>query len=114
MASRSANAQSNTNGMPITTSSRLFTFFGGQTGNWSITDTRTIVGDPWTPAAKLKVVNGAVSDMGGANWQLRGVISNERYVTRPDKNALVNRQEGLGRPDAVYAALIPIRKNAAW
>jgi hypothetical protein len=52
--------------------------------------------------------------MGGAKWQLRGVISNERYVTRPDKNELVNRQEGLGRPDAVYAALIPIRKNAEW
>ena len=52
--------------------------------------------------------------MDGAKWQLRGVISNERYVTRPDKNELVNRQEGLGRPDALYAALIPIRKNAAW
>ena len=114
MASWSAYAQPNPSGMPITTSSRLFTFFGGETGDWSITDTRRIVGDPWTPATKLKVVNGAVSDMDGANWQLRGVISNERYVTRPDKNELVNRQEGLGRPDAVYAALMPIRKNAAW
>jgi len=95
-------------------SSRLFTFIGGDAGNWSITDTRTIVGGQWTSARKLSVVNGVVSDARGARWLLRGVTSNDRYVTRADKNELASRQEGLGRPDAVCAALIPIRKNAAW
>ena len=114
MTSWSAHAQPNPIGMPTNGSSRLFTFIGGEAGNWSITDTRRIAGDPWTPAEKLNVINAAVSDMGGAKWLLRGVISNERYVTRAHKNELVDRQEGLGRPDAVYAALIPIRKNAAW
>jgi hypothetical protein len=114
MASWSATAEPGPLGVPTSANSRLFTFIGGETGNWSITATRRITGDPWAPARKLTVVNGPVSDLAGAKWLLRGVTSNERYVTRPDKNELVNRQEGLGRPDAVHAALIPIRKTAAW
>ena len=47
-------------------------------------------------------------------WRLRGIVSNERYVERVEKDALVARQEGLGRPACTRAALIPIRKNAAW
>lgn len=47
-------------------------------------------------------------------WTLTGIISNERYVTRPEKTDLVAKQEGLGRPAATLGALIPIRKNAAW
>jgi chlorite dismutase len=35
-------------------------------------------------------------------------------VERPEKTALVAVQAGLGRPEATRAALIPIRKNAAW
>jgi len=31
-----------------------------------------------------------------------------------EKQALVAKQEGLGRPACTRAALIPIRKNAAW
>ena len=45
---------------------------------------------------------------------MQGVTSNERYVERTEKELLVSKQEGLGRPEARYAALIPIRKNAAW
>ena len=47
-------------------------------------------------------------------WSLRGITSNERYVERAEKAALVARQEGLGRPASSCAALIPIRKSAAW
>ena len=50
----------------------------------------------------------------GAAWLLTGITSNERYVVRTENAALVSRQEGLGRPDAARAALIPIRKSAAW
>lgn len=49
-----------------------------------------------------------------ANWILRGVTSNTRHTNRPEVDALVARQEGLLRPQATQAALIPIRKNAAW
>jgi len=54
-----------------------------------------------------------VSD-GSAEWVLRGVTSNERYVERPERTALVAVQQPLGRHDATRAALIPIRKTAAW
>lgn len=50
----------------------------------------------------------------GAAWILRGITSNERYVTREEKSELVAKQEGLGRPAARCAALIPIQKSAAW
>jgi hypothetical protein len=93
---------------------RVSTFVGGETGTWSITDTRRIVGDPWIPARKMNIGNSLSVNSSPATWLLRGVTSNERYVTRTDKNELVKRQEGLGRPDANHAALIPIRKNAAW
>ena len=50
----------------------------------------------------------------GAKWLLRGLTSNERYVDRPEKDELVARQPSLGRHEATYAALIPIRKTAQW
>lgn len=50
----------------------------------------------------------------GAVWVLRGVTSNERYVTRVEHEALVSRQELLGRPGSTRAALIPIKKSEAW
>ena len=50
----------------------------------------------------------------GNSWLLRGITSNERYVVREEKLALVSKQEGLGRDASTRAALIPIRKNAAW
>lgn len=49
-----------------------------------------------------------------AVWLLRGVTSNERYVTREERRALVARQQELGRPEATRAALIPVRKSDAW
>ncbi len=49
-----------------------------------------------------------------AKWLLRGVTSNERYVTRLEKDQLVAKQPGLDRPEATRAALIPIRKTASW
>jgi len=45
---------------------------------------------------------------------LRGITSNERYVERPERELLVASQQGLGRAEATFAALIPIRKSSAW
>jgi chlorite dismutase len=38
----------------------------------------------------------------------------ERYVNQEEREALVRVQPKLGRAEAVRAALIPIRKSAAW
>ena len=45
---------------------------------------------------------------------MRGITSNERYVERSERVQLVAIQQGLGRPEKTCAALLPIRKNAAW
>ncbi len=45
---------------------------------------------------------------------LRGTTSNERYVERPERAALVAGQPALGRLEATCAALIPVRKSPAW
>jgi chlorite dismutase len=94
--------------------SRLFCFAGGNHGAWRVTDTRTVTGDPLATIARLDIIASAAALPAGAAWRLRGVTSNDRYVTREEKNALVAKQQATGRPEATCAAFIPIRKNAAW
>lgn len=94
---------------------RLFVFLGGDEGSWAIVDSKTIVGEALPVATRLNVDSGPVPGLpAGAKWRLRGVTSNERYVTRLEKDQLLAKQAGLGRPEATCAALIPIRKNAKW
>lgn len=97
-------------------SMRLFSFIGGNTGLWRVAEMKVIVGEPLPAARRLKIVSG--SDMPSdphAVWVLHGMTSNERYAVREeDKSQIVAKQLGLGRPEATCAALIPIRKNAAW
>lgn len=94
-------------------SSRLFSFIADPHGPWAITSQTTLVGEPLPRAAGLRLVAGA-APAEGHPWVLRGITSNERYVEREEKQALVARQQGLGRPASTCAALIPIRKSAAW
>lgn len=72
-----------------------------------------IVGDALPAVPRLDIVPEAAS-INGAAWVLRGITSNERYVTRSEKDDLVAKQEGLGRPTSARAALIPIKKSADW
>lgn len=96
-------------------SMRLFAFVGGSTGLWRIVRMDTIVGEPLVAAGRLDIVSGSgTSSDPQARWILRGITSNERYVIREEKSQLVAKEQGLGRPEATCAALIPIRKNAAW
>jgi Chlorite dismutase len=96
-------------------SPRLFTFVGGDAGAWSVVEARAVVGAPLAPVARLDIIAGApAADAPGAAWSLRGVTSNERYTVRAEKTLLAAKQAALGRPEATHAALIPIRKNAAW
>jgi hypothetical protein len=92
---------------------RLFTFIGSSTGNWRVRSQRPFVGQALPPVSFIEVVNGNASAPAGG-WSLRGTTSNDRYVQRTEKQELVSKQEGLGRPEATYAALIPIRKTNAW
>jgi hypothetical protein len=94
---------------------RLFTFVGGEIGPWRVVDIKPVMGEALADVKRLNVVNGAVPvEPGATKWLLRGVTSNERYVTRPEKNQLVAKQPVLGRPEATCAALIPIRKTVSW
>ena len=92
---------------------RLVTFVAGDEGLWRIVRMDTPVGQPLAGASRMNVVAGEARGDAG-RWVLRGVTSNERYVTRAEKHRLVATQEGLGRPASTCAALIPIRKNDAW
>lgn len=93
---------------------RLFCFMGGKIGSWRVTAMNTMSGEPLDAVEKINVVDGDAPLPQGAAWLLRGITSNERYVLRNEKNQLAAKQPGLGRPEATCAALIPIRKNAAW
>jgi hypothetical protein len=94
---------------------RLFTFVGGKAGGWSVTSIKAIVGDPVPAVDRLDIVADAVAALpDGAKWILRGVTSNDRYVTRDEKERLVKKQAALGRPGSDHLALIPIRKSAKW
>ena len=94
--------------------SRLFTFIAGNNGPWSVTSIAPVKGAPLGAALRLDVVQGEVTLPSEASWALRGVTSNTRYTTGSEKAALAAKQASIGRPEATRAALIPIRKSAAW
>jgi chlorite dismutase len=93
---------------------RFYGFAGGETGPWRIESMRTLAGPPLEGVNRIDVVPGEAPTAAGTRWLLRGVTSNERYVTRNEKGQLVAKQQGLGRPESTCAALIPIRKSDAW
>lgn len=93
---------------------RLFSFCAGANGPWRIDDVRPVVGQPLARAEGLAVFPAGKEPVDGGVWRLRGAVSNERYVTAEEKKLLVEKQEGLGRPGPVCAALIPIKKSAEW
>src|SRR5215831_12953800 len=95
------------------TASRLFTFVGGDSGPWRVRKMVAVVGEALAPVERVDIVAGLVSQSIRATWLLRGVTSNERYVTREEKQSLLAKQQGLGRAESTLAALIPIRKNSA-
>lgn len=89
-------------------------FSAGPVGHWRIDDLKAYIGEPVPDAARLSVTEGQPVTDGGSSWVLRGTTSNTRYTHSDEVAALRARQEGLGRPQARRAALIPIRKNETW
>lgn len=91
-------------------------FQAGSSGIWRITNIAPVVGESLPNAEYLDILEGRQQSTAVEmpKWTLRGFTSNARYATREETAQLAARQKGLGRPGAICAALIPIRKNAAW
>jgi chlorite dismutase len=93
----------------------LVTFAAGASGTWRVDRINTVIGADLPTAERLAVLEGSQARAPtDSNWILRGVTSNTRYTNRPELDALVASQQGLLRPQATRAALIPIRKTETW
>jgi chlorite dismutase len=93
------------------------TFTGSGSGDWQVLRVASVSGDSLATASHLAVTHSdgiALPAPSSGGWRLSGVASHVRYVERAEKSVLVAVQAGLGRPEATHAALIPIRKSAAW
>jgi len=90
-------------------------FSASATGDWQVEGVRAIRGEPLVAAPALSRFEGPdFTAPGNVAWVLHGVRSNERYLERSEKERLAAVQQGLGRPDSVRAALIPLTKSDAW
>ncbi len=94
------------------------TFRGGQSGAWRITSLGQVKGLPLAAVPSLSVVHSEAIALpllpSQTSWRLAGVAGHLRYVERAEKAQLAAMQAELGRVEASCAALIPIRKSAAW
>ncbi len=90
------------------------TFAGGSEGEWRVESIASVRGEALPDASHLAVVEGPDGISATAAWVLRGVSSNESYVTRAEREQLVAKQSALGRAEATRAALIPITKSDVW
>lgn len=94
---------------------RLYTFVGGSKGLWKVVKLESVIGAGLEPVERLEVLSGNLDrPLDDCMWMLRGVTSHERYVSRQEQESLKAIQPPLGRAEATYAALIPVKKAAAW
>jgi hypothetical protein len=98
----------------VTPNPRLFSFVGGCSGPWKAVESRIIKGEGLAAIERLNLVAGSQAITPLCSWVLRGVTSNERYVTRSEKTQLAAKSPPLGRPEADCAVLIAIRKSDSW
>ncbi|ANV99588.1 chlorite dismutase family protein [Bradyrhizobium icense] len=97
----------------------MFTVFrGGRSGAWRVTRFAPVKGAALSPTPSLSVVHSLSIALpilpSPTSWRLAGVASHLRYTERAEKNELEAARAEIGRPEATYAALIPIKKSAAW
>ncbi len=92
-----------------------FAFVGGKQGLWQVTHMSAFRGAGLESVERIDVVNGDMApNPADAAWVLRGLTSNVRYANRAEVDLLKARQPVLNRPEAICAALIPIKKSAQW
>jgi chlorite dismutase len=98
-------------------------FAGGEVGAWRVVSMGDVVGEGLPRVPRVAVYEGVrdVRDLAAASapahahlWALRGVTGHSRYTERRERTALDAVSAPLGRAEATRAALIPIRKSAAW
>ena len=100
----------------------MTTFVGGASGDWRVLSISPVKGEGLALVPHLAILDETaivratdnVTGASGVRWLLRGVRSYLRYVERAEKTRLDEASPPLGRPEATRAALIPIRKSAAW
>ena len=92
----------------------IFDFIGGISGQWEVIKMDTIIGKPLKTVSHILVNESSLSKINYGKWTLKGFRSNLRYTEKEEKEKLTAIQAGLGRSEATYAALIPIRKNNTW
>jgi chlorite dismutase len=94
------------------------TFRGGPSGAWRVTAISPVKGSALAAVHSLSVVHSEAIALpllpSQTSWRLAGVVSHLRYAERAEKAQLAELQAGLGREEATFGALIPIRKSAAW
>ncbi|NOJ47038.1 chlorite dismutase family protein [Bradyrhizobium archetypum] len=97
----------------------MFTVFrGGRSGAWRVTRFAPVKGASLSPTPALSVVHTLSITLpilpSPTAWRLAGVASHLRYTERAEKTQLDAVRAEIGRPEATLAALIPIKKSAAW
>ncbi len=93
----------------------LVAFVGGPHGPWEVVRSAAVRGEGLPRVERVDVIEGHdAPSSSSVQWVLRGTTSNERYVDRVEHEALASRQAPLGRAESTRAALIPVRKSAAW
>jgi len=91
---------------------RTFWFAGGETGEFRVLGTTTLVGEPIADVPRVTYGEApAIPPELAPRWILRGVTSNLRYTVRSEKDVLVAQSPALGKS---RAALILLKKNDAW
>lgn len=94
------------------------TFRGGQSGGWKVTSIARVKGETLPKVAALSVISSKTIALpllpSATSWRLAGVTSELRYTEAAEKAQLAAVEAKLGRSEATHAALIPIRKSAAW
>jgi len=90
-------------------------FVGGDEGPYRVERVTTVCGPSIASVPRLGVHEDATGQpLAGSGWVLRGVTAHQHYTERHEHTVLAATQPPLGRREASCAALIPIRKSAAW
>lgn len=93
----------------------LFSYVGGTTGPWQVTQATTRCGAILPIASHVRITTGQLDRVpAGTAWILSGVVSNSRYVAREEIDPFLLNGVSSGRSEASCAAIIPIRKSPEW
>lgn len=95
-------------------SATIFDFIGGNSGEWKLRKMQLLKGEPLETVDYVTKLPSSLVQTKEGIWTLKGIVSNLRYTEKTEKEQLVAIQEDLGRPNATYAAFIPIKKSADW